>query len=73
MSLFNQIKIMRKDEDLAKIEYDLLTKEELIKLYYTGVWDKDKKRFTKEWKLTQSILNDDKWDLIEEEDSYGNF
>lgn len=64
---------MRKDEDLAKKEYDLLTKEELVKLYYTGVWEKDKKRFTKEWKLTQSILNDDKWNQIYEEDNYGNF
>lgn len=64
---------MRKDEDLAKKEYDLLTKEELVKLYYTGVWEKDKKRFTKEWKLTQSILNDDKWNQIYEEEDYGNF
>lgn len=64
---------MRKDEDLAKKEYDLLTKEELVKLYYTGVWEKDKKRFTKEWKLTQSILNDDKWNQIHEEDNYGDF
>lgn len=64
---------MRKDEDLAKKEYDLLTKEELVKLYYTGVWEKDKRRFTKEWKLTQSILNDDKWNQIYEEEDYGNF
>lgn len=64
---------MRKDEDLSKKEYDLLTKDELIKLYYTGVWEKDKKRFTKEWKLTQSILNDDKWNQIYEEDNYGDF
>lgn len=64
---------MRKDEDLSKKEYDLLTKDELVKLYYTGVWEKDKKRFTKEWKLTQSILNDDKWNQIYEEDNYGDF
>lgn len=62
-----------KDENLAKVEYDLLSKEELTILYYTGDWEKDKKRFTKEWKLTQSILDDNNWNKIDEEDEYGDF
>lgn len=63
---------MKRNEILAKKEYDKLSLDDLENLEYTKDWEKDKKRFIIEWKLTQDILNDDKWNVIEEEDDYGN-
>lgn len=62
--------------DILKIkaEYDKLTKSELEAMLYSGEWEKDRRRFTSEWKLNQTIFNDDKWNIIEsedEEDEYG--
>lgn len=45
-------------EKEAKIEYEKLTTEELQELNFTGEWELDKKRFTREYKKNLEILND---------------
>lgn len=45
-------------ENEAKLEYDKLNREELKELNFTGDWELDKKRFTREYEKNQEIFND---------------
>lgn len=44
-------------ENEAKKEYDRLTLEELQELNFTGEWELDQKRFTREYKKNLEIFN----------------
>ena len=44
-------------ENEAKKEYDRLTLEELQELNFTGEWEFDQKRFTREYEKNLEIFN----------------
>lgn len=45
-------------EEQAMREHELLTKEELKDLNYTGNWELDRRRFIKEYEKNLEILSD---------------
>lgn len=55
-------------ENEAKKEYDRLTLEELQELNYTGDWELDQNRFTREYKKNLEIFHE-----IIKEDYDGGF
>lgn len=65
------MKYTKEQEQQAHKEYlatlEVLTSE---KTSWTGDWEKDKKKYIKEWLKIQEILNDDKWNVINNEDDY---
>lgn len=54
-------------ENKAKKEYDRLTIEELQELNFTGEWELDQKRFTREYEKNLEVLGGL---FFEEEDNY---
>lgn len=57
--------------DEAKQEYDLLTKAELKELNFTGEWDLDKRRFTKEYEKNLEIFSiTNLEDLLDTEENF---
>lgn len=57
-------------EQQALEQYNLLTREELRDLNYTGDWELDKKRFTKEFEKNFEVLNMDLESLLDEGEDY---
>lgn len=55
-------------ENEAKKEYDKLTPEELKELNFTGDWELDRKRFTREYEKNLEVFND-----LDTDYDYGSF
>lgn len=55
-------------ENEAKKEYDRLTLEELKELNFTGDWELDRKRFTREYEKNLEVFND-----LDTDCDYGGF
>lgn len=55
-------------ENEAKKEYDRLTLEELKELNFTGDWELDRKRFTREYEKNLEVFND-----LDTDYDYGSF